>query len=102
MVGWSRLGEMNIILKDRSGTSFAWASLTMCLTVVCVLIFARTQLHEEVIASDARFLKSIFEKNFDEFYLQNLESEFLFADNKLYPNDFIGLETLLNLSLIHI
>jgi len=101
MVGWSRLGKiMSITPKDRSWTSFVWASLTMCLTVVCVLIFARTQLHEEVLASDARFLKSIFEKNFEEFYLQNLESEFLFADNELYPNDFIGLETLLNQAAI--
>ncbi|NBS20133.1 MAG: hypothetical protein EBS74_10210, partial [Flavobacteriia bacterium] len=91
---------MSITPKDRSWTSFVWASLTMCLTVVCVLIFARTQLHEEVLASDARFLKSIFEKNFEEFYLQNLESEFLFADNELYPNDFIGLETLLNQAAI--
>ena len=91
---------MSITPKDRSWTSFVWASLTMCLVVVCVLIFARTQLHEEVIASDARFLKSIFEKNLEEFYLQNLESEFLFADNKLSTNDLIGLETLLNQAAI--
>jgi signal transduction histidine kinase len=101
MVGWSRLGKiMSITLKDRSWTSFVWASLTMCLMVVCVLIFARTQLHEEVIASDARFLKSIFKKNFEEFYLQNLESEFLFADNELSTNDLIGLETHLNQAAI--
>jgi signal transduction histidine kinase len=101
MVGWSRLGKiMGITLKDRSWTSFVWASLTMWLMVVCVLIFARTQLHEEVIASDGRFLKSIFEKNLEEFYLQNLESEFLFTDNELSTNDFIGLETLLNQAAI--
>ena len=101
MVGWSRLGKiMSIPLKDRSWTSFVWASLTMWLMVVCVLIFARTQLHEEVIASDARFLKSIFEKNLEEFYLQNLESEFLFADNKLSTNDLIDLDTLLNQAAI--
>jgi hypothetical protein len=100
MVGWSRLGKMSVAPKDRSWTSFIWASLTMCLMVFCVLIFARTQLHEEVIASDARFLKSIFEKNLEEFYLQNLESEFLFAENELSTNDFIGLETLLNQAAI--
>ena len=101
MVGWSRLGKiMGITLKDRSWTSFVWASLTMWLMVVCVLIFARTQLHEEVIASDGRFLKSIFEKNLEEFYLQNLESEFLFADNELSTNDLSGLETLLNQAAI--
>jgi signal transduction histidine kinase len=101
MVGWSRLGKiMSIPLKDRSWTSFVWASLAMWLMVVCVLIFARTQLHEEVIASDSRFLKSIFEKNLEEFYLQNLESEFLFTDNELSTYDFIGLETLLNQAAI--
>ena len=101
MVGWSRLGKiMSITLKDRSWTSFVWASLTMCLMVFCVLIFARTRLHEEVIASDARFLKSIFEKNLEEFYLQNLESEFLFTDNELSINDLSGLETLLNQTAI--
>ena len=101
MVGWSRLGKiMSITPKDRSWTSFVWASLTMCLTVVCVLIFARTQLHEEVLASDARFLKSIFEKNFEEFYLQNLESEFLFAEHEISTNDLSGLETLLNQTAI--
>ena len=91
---------MSTTPKDRSWTSFIWASLTMCLMVVCVLIFARTQLHEEVIASDARFLKSIFEKNLEEFYLQNLESEFLFAENELSTNNLIGLETLLNQAAI--
>ncbi|MEK9772838.1 MAG: ATP-binding protein [Opitutae bacterium] len=91
---------MNTTLKDRSWTSFIWASLTMCLMVVCVLMFARTQLHEEVIASDARFLKSIFEKNLEEFYLQNLESEFLLTDNKLSSNDLIGLDSLLNQAAI--
>ena len=101
MVGWSRLGKiMSITLKDRSWTSFVWASLTMCLMVVCVLIFARTQLHEEVITSDARFLKSIFEKNLEEFYLQNLESEFLFAEHEISTNDLSGLETLLNQAAI--
>jgi len=101
MVGWSRLGKiMSITLNDRSWTSFVWASLTMCLMVVCVLIFARTQLHEEVITSDARFLKSIFEKNLEEFYLQNLESEFLFAENDLSTSNLIGLETLLNQAAI--
>jgi len=91
---------MSITLKDRSWTSFVWASLTMCLMVVCVLIFARTQLHEEVITSDARFLKSIFEKNLEEFYLQNLESEFLFAEHEISTNDLSGLETLLNQAAI--
>ena len=100
MVGWSRLGEMSTTPKDRSWTSFIWASMTMCLMVFCVLIFARTQLHEEVIASDARFLKSIFEKNLEEFYLQNLESEFLFAENDLSTSNLIGLETLLNRAAI--
>ena len=101
MVGWSRLGKiMSITLKDRSWTSFVWASLTMCLMVVCVLIFARTQLHEEVITSDARFLKSIFEKNLEESYLQSLEQEFLFTENDLLTYDFIGLETLLNQAAI--
>lgn len=101
MVGWSRLGKiMSITLKDRSWTSFVWSSLTMCLMVVCVLIFARTQLHEEVIASDARFLKSIFEKNLEDLYLQNLESEFLFSENALSSSNLIALETLLNQAAI--
>ena len=91
---------MTVTLKDRSWTSFFGASLTMCLMVFCVLMFARKQLHDEVIASDARFLKSIFEKNLEESYLQNLEPEFLFTENDLFTNDLMELETLLNQAAI--
>ena len=91
MVGWSRLGKNNEHHPKRPFMD------KLCLGIpdhvpygILCLIFARTQLHEEVIASDARFLKSIFEKNLEEFYLQNLESEFLFTDNELSINDLSG------------
>ena len=68
---------MNLDNKDSPWRSFVWAALTMLVMVACILGISRVRLHEEALDADARFLKSVFEKNLEDTYLQNLESEIL-------------------------
>ena len=80
--------------------SFFWSALTMVILFVCILVISRNQLHQEVLDSEARFLKTIFEKNLEEAYLQNLESEILLQETELYSNYFLELVPLLNQSAV--
>lgn len=88
------------LLKDSPWTSFIWSALTMLVMVICVLMFSRTQLHEEVLDSDARFLKSIFEKNLESAYLENLEPRILSEDSGIFLNDLLEVVPLLNQTAI--
>ena len=91
---------MNLDNKDSPWRSFVWAALTMLVMVACILGISRVRLHEEALDADARFLKSVFEKNLEDTYLQNLESEILSQTTGTSFNGMGELITLLNQSSI--
>ena len=87
---------MIFLKKDSPWNSFLWSAVSTLTIVGCILLISRNQLHEETIGSDARFLKTTFEKNLEDAFLQNLEFEILNQGKENKFSAFLELDSLLN------
>ena len=71
------MGKMRQPKFNRPWFSFIWFALLLIGIISLLLTNSRTQLHQQIIDSEARFLRKNFAQNFEEFFLEALVKDSL-------------------------
>ena len=66
---------MNILPESNLWKSFSWVALILAGMVVALLFVSRSQLHRQVVESEAMFLKAQFEQSMNALLLDELDEE---------------------------
>jgi signal transduction histidine kinase len=66
---------MNILAESNLWKSFTWVALILAGMVIALLFVSRSQLHRQVIESEAMFLKAQFEQSMNALLLDELDEE---------------------------
>ena len=66
---------MNILPESNLWKSFTWVALILAGMVIALLFVSRSQLHRQVIESEAMFLKAQFEQSMNALLLDELDEE---------------------------
>jgi len=73
---------MNILPESNLWKSFSWVALILAGMVIALLFVSRSQLHRQVIESEAMFLKAQFEQSMNALLLDELDEEIAWIEGR--------------------
>ena len=90
---------MNILPESNLWKSFSWVALILAGMVIALLFVSRSQLHRQVIESEAMFLKAQFEQSMNTLLLDELDEEIAWIEGKSLEERLINQAALESLGI---
>jgi signal transduction histidine kinase len=90
---------MNILAESNLWKSFSWVALILAGMVVALLFVSRSQLHRQVIESEAMFLKAQFEQSMNALLLDELDEEIAWMEENSLEERLINQAALESLDI---
>ena len=90
---------MNILAESNLWKSFSWVALIFAGMVVALLFVSRSQLHRQVVESEAMFLKAQFEQSMNALLLDELDEEIAWMEENSLEERLINQAALESLDI---
>ena len=90
---------MNILPESNLWKSFSWVALILAGMVVALLFVSRSQLHRQVVESEAMFLKAQFEQSMNALLLDELDEEIAWMEENSLEERLINQAALESLDI---
>ncbi len=90
---------MNILAESNLWKSFSWVALILAGMVVALLFVSRSQLHRQVVESEAMFLKAQFEQSMNALLLDELDEEIAWMEENSLEERLINQAALESLDI---